>query len=103
MTNNEAKEILGNVWDYAISLDECSGDTLEKAIDVADIALDTIEKIKEIITEEEHYEVSNSIENPHPNEADYNAVQANKFKRIWKLLSESEERKKTTGSKGESS
>lgn len=88
MTNNEAKNVLENVWDFAILADEDSGDILEKAIDIANIALDTVEKIKEIITEVQHYEVSNSFESPHPNKADYDAVSADKFKRIWKVISE---------------
>lgn len=44
MTNNEAKKVLENIWDFAISPDDCSGDILEKAIDVAIIALNTVEK-----------------------------------------------------------
>lgn len=94
MTNNEAKDVLENVWDFAISPDDCSGDILEKAIDIANIALDTVEKIKEIITEVEHHEVSNSFENPHPNKEDYNATKADKFNRIWKIVSKAEEQKK---------
>lgn len=53
-------------------------------------AIDTIEQIKKIITEEEHYEVSNSLDNPRPNQADYDSVSADKFKRIWKVVSEAE-------------
>ena len=54
-------------------------------------ALDTLEKIKNIIQEEELYEVSNSIDNPHPNQADYNAIRAEKFNRIWKVISNATE------------
>ena len=53
-------------------------------------AIKTLEKIKNIIREEEHYEVSNSIDNPHPNQADYDAVHADKFNRIWKVVSDME-------------
>lgn len=53
-------------------------------------ALAMIEKIKDIIREEEHFEVSNSIEIPRPNKADYDAVHAEKFNRIWKIISEAE-------------
>lgn len=49
-----------------------------------------MEQIKDIIRETEHYEVSNSLENPHPNQEDYNSVSANKFDRIWKVVSEAE-------------
>lgn len=90
MTNNEAKNVLENVWDFAISPDDESGDILEKAIDIANISIDTVDKIKAIICEEEHYETSNSSENPHPNQADYDSVSADKFKRIWKIISEAE-------------
>lgn len=70
-----------------------SGSTLsnindkEAACVVAIKALNTLEKIKNIIQEEEHYEVSNSFDNLRPNQADYNAVQAEKFNRIWKVIS----------------
>lgn len=58
-------------------------------------ALETLEKIKGIIREEEHYEVSNSFENPHPNQADYDAVHADKFNRIRKAISDMESTKYT--------
>ena len=70
-----------------------SGSTLsnindkEAACVVAIKALDALEKIKNIIQEEEHYEVSNSINNPHPNQADYDIIHAEKFNRIWKVIS----------------
>ncbi len=51
---------------------------------------DTIEKIKDIIKEEEHYPVSNSLSDPHPNEHDYNKVHADKFNRIWKVIADAE-------------
>lgn len=54
-----------------------------------------MERIKEIIKEEEHYEVSNSLENPHPNKADYDSVSADKFSRIWEVVSETESNIKT--------
>lgn len=57
-----------------------------EAIDMAIKALDTIEKIKDIIKEEEHYPVSNDMTEPHPNKADYDAVHAEKFNRIWKVI-----------------
>lgn len=90
MKNDEAKKILEHVWDFAISTDEESEVVLEKAIDIANIALDTIDKIKDIIREEEHYSVSNDFNNSHPNKSDYDAVSADKFKRIWKIVSEME-------------
>lgn len=61
-----------------------------EAIDMAIKALDTIEKIKDIIREEEHYPVSNDSTEPHPNKADYDAVSADKFNRIWKVVSDAE-------------
>ena len=67
-----------------------SGSTLsnindkEAACVVAIKALDTLEKIKNIIQEEEHYD---SIDNSRPNQADYDAVRADKFKRIWGVIS----------------
>ena len=70
-----------------------SGSTLsnindkEAACVVAIKALDALEKIKNIIQEEEHYEVSDSIDNSRPNQADYDAVRADKFKRIWGFIS----------------
>ena len=86
MTNNEAKNVLENVWDFAILADDESGDILEKAIDIANIALETLEQIKNIIKEEEHYQVTTD----RPNQNDYNSVSADKFRRIWKVVSESE-------------
>lgn len=62
----------------------------ESACIMAINALDTLEKIKEIIREKEHYEVSNSFDSPRPNQADYNAVHADKFNRIWKVISDAE-------------
>lgn len=70
-----------------------SGSTLsnisdkEAACVVAIKALDALEKIKDIIQEEEHYEVSNSINNPRPNQADYDAVRTDKFNRIRGVIS----------------
>lgn len=90
MTNNEAKNVLENVWDFAILADEESGDILEKALDIANIALDAMDKIKDIIREEEHYAVSNSVTEPHPNKSDYDATSADKFNRIWKIVLEAE-------------
>lgn len=89
MTNENAIEILNNIWDYTTANDENTADTLETALDVANIALDTLEKIKAIIREEEHYSVSTN----HPNQADYDAVAADKFRRIWKAVAEGEEMK----------
>lgn len=69
-----------------------SGSTLsnindkEAACVVAIKALDALEKIKNII-QEEHYEVSDSIDNSRPNQADYDAVRADKFKRICGVIS----------------
>lgn len=60
-----------------------------EAIDVAIKSIKTIDKIKEIIGEEEIYPVSNSLDNPRPNEQDYNKVHADKFNRIWKVISDS--------------
>ena len=91
MTNAEATEILNNIWDYATANDDETADTLEAAIDVANIALETIEKIKTIIRKEEHYSVSTN----HPNQTDYDIVAADKFKRIWKAVVEGEGMKHT--------
>lgn len=63
---------------------------LLKKLNKANFALETLEKIKDIIREEEHYEISNSIDNPRPNQADYDAVHAEKFNRIWKVISDAE-------------
>ena len=70
----------------------------ETACIMAIKALDTLEKIKDIIREEEHYEVSNSIDNSRPNQADYDAVHADKFNRIWKVISDAERVDKQTKS-----
>lgn len=83
---------------YAICVLETvgSGATLsnindkETACVMAIKALYTLEKIKDIIREEEHYEVSDSIDNPRPNQADYDAVHAEKFNRIWRVISDVE-------------
>lgn len=85
MTNNEAKYVLENVWNFATLTDDESGDILEKAIDIANIALETLEQIKNII-KEEYYQVTTD----RPNKNDYNNVSADKFRRIWKVVSESE-------------
>lgn len=53
MTENEAKNVLENVWDFAICPDEESGDILEKAIDIATHAFEKLEKIEELGTVEE--------------------------------------------------
>lgn len=85
MNNVQEKDILEKekLWE--------SNERTKTAFDIGIRALETVEKIKEIITEVEHYEVSNSLENPHPNKADYDKVQAEKFNRIWKVISEAEE------------
>ena len=88
MTNQRAIEVL----EYSKGYDGMDCGAPKIALDMAIQALETIEKIKEIITEEEHYEVSTSFENPHPNKVDYDKVQADKFKRIWKIISEAEEK-----------
>lgn len=53
MTENEAKNVLDNVWDFAILSDDESGDILEKAIDIANKALEEIQQYKAIGTVEE--------------------------------------------------
>ena len=53
-----------------------------------------IKKIEDIITEKEIYPVSNSLNNPRPNEQDFNKIHADKFKRIWKAVSEYESNKR---------
>lgn len=90
MTNKEAKNVIDNVLDFATPKNEESGGILEFALDMASKSLDTIEKIKDIIREPERYEVSNSFENPRPNKADYDAVAADKYQKIWKVISEAE-------------
>ena len=89
MTNADAKDVLNNVWGYANAKTKITADILKSASDVATIALNALDKIKDIIREEEHYEVSTN----HPNKVDYDAVAANKFKRIWEVVSEAEELK----------
>lgn len=68
--------------------DSCMHGGNQCAISMAIKSLEAIDKIKDIIREEEHYEVSNSLENPHPNNADYNSIHADKFNRIWKVISD---------------
>lgn len=87
MNNVQAKQIIEKekLWE--------SNERVKTAFDIGIKALETIEKIKDIIREEEHYEVSNSLDNPHPNKADYNVVHTDKFNRIWKVISEAEENK----------
>lgn len=75
--------LLGGTKPY-IEPNETNLEMFDKSIE----AVELIEKIKDIITEEEHYSVSNGFENPHPNKADYDAVAADKFNRIWKTISE---------------
>ena len=85
MTENEAKREIKEHLDIAGCEDlMCSVESLEMAMS----ALEAISKIKDIIREEERYEVSNSFDNPHPSKADYDAVHADKFNRIWKVVSE---------------
>lgn len=91
MTGNEAKNVLKNVWEFAILADDESGDILEKAIDIANVAIETVEQIKAVIEEEEHYQVSVNG----PNKADYDNVSADKFRRIWKIVSEAETKVQT--------
>lgn len=85
MNNLQAKAIIEKekLWE--------SNDRTKTAFDIGIRALETVERIKAIITEEEHYEVSSSLENPHPNKADYDEVHADKFNRIWKVISEAEQ------------
>lgn len=52
MTENEAKNVLDNVWDFAILSDDESGDILEKAIDIANKALEEIQQYRAIGTVE---------------------------------------------------
>jgi len=85
MTTEKAIAILNNH-----RLNECDNQKLIRAELEAIKALETVKKIKEIIREVEHYEVSNSFENPHPNKADYDAVAADKYQRIWELVAEAE-------------
>lgn len=82
MDNLRAIEIL----EYTSSFDEFKGNANGIALEKGIKALETIEKIKEIIREEESYHVSTD----HPNQADYDRVSADKFKRIWKVVSDAE-------------
>ena len=84
LKTSEAKRIITDIAfdESRINNQEC------EALRCGVQSLSIIEKIKAIITEQEHYEVSNSFENPRPNKADYDAVSADKFKRIWKVISE---------------
>lgn len=86
MTNAEATEILNNIWDYATANDDETADTLETAIDTANIALDALEKIKAIVNEAESFTVSAN----NPNQVDYYPNTADKFRRIWKAIFEAE-------------
>lgn len=83
---SEAKRVITDIAfdEFRISNQEC--DALRCGVQ----AINIVEKIKEIIREEEHYPVSNSLTDPHPNEQDYNKVHADKFKRIWKVISDAE-------------
>lgn len=89
MTNAEAKDVLNNIWDYATAENKNSANALKAALNIATIALNALDKIKDIIREEEHYEVSTN----RPNKADYDVIAADKFRRIWKVVSEAEELK----------
>ena len=80
MTEQEAISVLKMI--------ETHGSLPTNAKDEAIKALEEISKIKDIIREEERYEVSNSFDNPHPHKEDYDAVHADKFNRIWKVVSE---------------
>lgn len=82
------KEQSQRLGEYYSNLENCKKEI--QSCEVAIKALDTLEKIKEIIREEEIYPVSNSLIEPHPNEQDYNKVHADKFKRIWKVISDAE-------------
>lgn len=86
MENTRAIELLN----YIQTFDGMDYGATKIALDKGIKALETVEKIKTIITEQEHYEVSNSFENPRPNKADYDAVSADKFQRIWQVVSEAE-------------
>lgn len=67
-----------------------SNKRISSAFDMGIKAIEALEKIKNIIREEEHYPVSNSLTDQQPNEQDYNKVHADKFKRIWKVISDAE-------------
>lgn len=69
---------------------EGTPELLEQAATELQNVVTTLEKIKKIIREEENYPVSNSLTNPHPNEQDYNKVHAEKFNRIWNVISDVE-------------
>ena len=58
MTENEAKNILENVWDFAMAEDEENADTLEKAIDIAIKSLKKQEKITKLLKCHDDFNVS---------------------------------------------
>lgn len=92
------KELIKNLKSYAEAYRlppygreiEGTPELLEMAANNLQKAVTTIEKIKEIISEEENYPISNSLTDPHPNEQDYNKVHVEKFNRIWKIISDVE-------------
>ena len=84
MSNEETLDMLNDWANGTITM------ISDKCLSGAIVATETIEKIKDIICEKEHYEVSNSIDNPYPNKADYDTVHADKFNRIWKVISDME-------------
>ena len=77
---SEAKKIITDIAFDELRINNRECEALRCGVQ----ALSIVEKIKEIIREVEHYEVSTN----RPNQADYDAVSADKFQRIWKVISE---------------
>jgi len=80
---------------YAVCVLEAIGNGLtlsnendkESACLVAIKAIDTVERIKEIIREPYTLQVSTD----RPNQADWDRVSADKYKRIWEIVSKAEQ------------
>ena len=53
MTENEAKQVLENIWDFATAEDDYFGDFVEKAIDIAKNIFEEIQQYRAIGTIEE--------------------------------------------------
>lgn len=53
MTENEAKQVLENIWDFATAEDDYFGDFVEKAIDIANNIFEEIQQYRAIGTVED--------------------------------------------------
>ena len=53
MTENEAKQVLDNIWDFVTPEDDCLGDFVENALYVVDSIFEEIQEYRAIGTVEE--------------------------------------------------